>query len=114
MSSDDVEEKKNCKVDYGKWRQKIPFPSQDALEEADAHDLGLAVALCRRNTCAVLRLQMLPVESQVAPSETGVHIWFFVVSLLLLLILLEIQTSVLAQGHIEIFHRPRAAQGLVC
>lgn len=47
-------------------------------------------------------------------SETGVHIGFFVVSLLLLLILLEIQTSVLAQGHVEMFHRPRAAQGLVC
>lgn len=61
----------------------------------------------------MLHLQMLPVESQVA-SETGVHIGFFVVSLLLLLILLEIQTSVLAQGHIEMFHRPRAAQGLVC
>lgn len=47
-------------------------------------------------------------------SETGVHIGFFVVSLLLLLILLEIQTSVLAQGHVKMFHRPRAAQGLVC
>lgn len=24
----------------GKWHQRIPFPSQDALEEAGAHDLG--------------------------------------------------------------------------
>lgn len=53
-------------------------------------------------------------ESQAAPSETAVHIWFCVVSLLLLLILLEIHTSVLAQGHIEILHRPSPAQGLVC
>lgn len=60
-------------------------------------------------------LQMLPVESLAAPSETAVHIWFSVVSLLLLLlILLEIQTSVLAQGHIEILHRPSPAHELVC
>lgn len=27
---------------------------EDALEAADAHDLGLAVALCRLSTCVVL------------------------------------------------------------
>lgn len=57
MSSDVVEEKKKCKEkNLEKRHQKNPFPSQDALEEADAHDLDLAVALCRRNTCAMLHL----------------------------------------------------------
>lgn len=63
---------------------------------------ALAAALCRRTPVCCCSLQALPAQSQAAPAATGVHIWFFVVSLLLLLILLEIQTSVLAQGHIEI------------
>lgn len=63
---------------------------------------ALALALCRRTPVCCCGLQTLPAESQAAPAATEVHIWFFVVSLLLLLILLEIQTSVLAQGHIEI------------
>lgn len=55
MSFDDVEGKKIVRKRIWKMASEDPFARKAALEEAHAHALGLAVALCRRNTCAVLQ-----------------------------------------------------------
>lgn len=113
MSFNDVEEK-NCKeknlengIRSSLSQVKMPLRKQMHMTWA------LQLHCADETPVQCYGLQMLPVESLAAPSETGVHIWFYVVSLLLLLILLEIQTSVLAQGQ-EILHRPSPAHELVC
>lgn len=96
MSFDDIVRKRIWNI-----APETPFPLK-MLRRRQRPRPALALALCRRTPVCCCGLQTLPAESQAAPAATEVHIWFFVVSLLLLLILLEIQTSVLAQGHIEI------------
>lgn len=82
-----------------------PFPSWDALEEAVHMTWG------RKHLC-----RAAPADASCG--EPGGQ-WDWSPHRVLCCVFVVVnpfrtQTSVLAQGHVEMVHRPRAAQGLVC